>query len=348
MNMKKVLFYYNNGEYYIELNILTDELMAVNDKGQLVCRLFHKGKNIIGVDWYNKIDYFILRGNKYLHIGTDKEFDKEQTILISIVDGLGNQMTQYAFALFLKKQGKNTKIDPRWFRQSNSYRKELLSKFNLLPELGFCSKHESSVFPVAKQEDNKNLCYGYDWSKVKEDINLFGYWQDYQYINGNEEDLKKAFYLNNQELDESNKFLLDEIKSKNSVMIHIRRGDYFKYPERYNVLDKDYYEKAIEIIKSKVENPYFYCFGEDVSWIKENISLSDNEYKIVDINLGDEERCIFDLELMKNCKHQIIANSTFSWWSAILNNNENKIIITPDDWGNSFTETINNEEWIKI
>ena len=340
-------FFYNNGEYWIDLNV-TDNGMCFNEKGELICRLFNKNSNIVGIDFGNKIDYFVFKSGKYFHIGTNKEFDKDQTILVATVDGIGNQMTQYAFALYLKKLGKNTKIDPRWFRQSNSYRMELLSKFNLLPSVSFCSKHESSVFPVAKQEENKNLIYGFDWDKIKGNIILFGYWQDYQYIKGNEEDLKKAFTLKNLELDDKNKLLLDEIKSKNSVMIHIRRGDYFKFPERYNVLDREYYKNAIEIIKEKVKDPYFYLFGEDVEWIKENIPLNCNEYTVVDINLGDESKCIFDLELMKNCKHQIIANSTFSWWSAILNDNKDKVVVAPKYWGNSFVETINNEEWIKI
>ena len=307
---------------------------------------------VIEISWdgeENK-EYFIKRQNPYLYffIGTSKEISDKNLLLVSLVDGLGNQMCQYAFGVFLSKLGKNVKVDPRWYRQSNSYRKELLSSFELLNSVPFCSKTESSIFKSIKEEGNKDkFNYDTDWKKFNYELNLFGYWQDYRYVKDNEKDLQIAFKLKHS-LNDENLKILDKILNTNSVMIHVRRGDYFKYPERYSILDKDYYLKAISIIKDKVDNPYFFCFGEDQEWIKNNLLLNNDEYTCISNNLSKEEDCVFDLELMKNCKHQIIANSTFSWWSAILNENKEKIIISPANWGDSFVKTINNEEWITI
>lgn len=293
-------------------------------------------------------EYFILRGPIYFYVGNSESISDDPLILISMVDGLGNQMFQYAFGLYLKKLGKNVKIDPRWYRQSNSYRKELLSCFDLLGDIPFCSKTESALFPLVKEEHNKDkLNFNTDWENFNQELNLFGYWQDYRFISSNEEYLKKAFKLK-KELNEPNKHWLNKIKNKNSVMVHVRRGDYFNYPERYNILDASYYKKAIDIISEKVENPEFFFFGTDLKWIEENLIDYCSTYNIVDCNLEKEEDCVFDLELMKNCKHQIIANSTFSLWSAVLNDNKDQIVVAPKEWGDSFNEYINNEEWITI
>ena len=345
--MQKMLLTFD-GDNKSALVDFDKETQGVYNNGRYVGRIFNrKSKNIIGIIGDNGINYFILRGNRYCFIGTDKEFDLRPTILVSTVDGVGNQMMQYAFALYLHKLGKNVKIDPRWYRQTNAYREELLSRFELLPEVPFCNKYEACVFPFIKQEDNKDMIFEFDWENFNDECNLFGYWQDYRYIKGNEKDLIKAFTLK-KDIGKENKDLLNIINKYNSVAIHIRRGDYFSYPERYNILTKEYYKKAIEIIKQKVKDPFFFCFGEDQSWIRANLPLNYNEFICVNNNLTKEEDCIFDLELMKNCDHQIIANSTFSLMAATLNGNEDKVVIAPEDWGKSFVKTINNHEWIRI
>jgi len=115
---------------------------------------------------------------------------------------------------------------------------------------------------------------------------------------------------------------LEEIKKVNSVSVHVRRGDLTILKEAY-LLPIDYYKAAIAAIGKKVKNPIFFIFSDDISWCKKNFFWLKNKYFIENTNVSE------DLELMKNCKNNILANSTLSWWAAYLNKNKNKIVIQP-------------------
>jgi hypothetical protein len=128
-----------------------------------------------------------------------------------------------------------------------------------------------------------------------------------------------------------------EIDASNSIAIHVRRGDYMKNPYFYN-LETQYYQKAIRFFKEKFSDSQFYFFSDDLQWVRNEFG-GKKEYKFVDINnekigyfntIKDTE----DLFLISQCKHQIIANSTYSWWGAWLNTNPDKIVITPTKWSN--------------
>jgi hypothetical protein len=111
----------------------------------------------------------------------------------------------------------------------------------------------------------------------------------------------------------------------------------------------DYYNKAIKIIINKVENPIFFIFSDDINWCKENIKIKDHEIIYVDWNVGDNS--YIDMQLMSTCKHNIMANSSFSWWSAWLNKNKDKIVISPYKWFNSDDMDCSDlipESWIRI
>ena len=154
-----------------------------------------------------------------------------------------------------------------------------------------------------------------------------------KYFEGIENDIKKDFRFKNQ-LDNKNLEILNEIENSNSISIHIRRGDYMS-PENYNmygcIATPTYYKKAIKVIEEKVENPTFFVFSNDMDWVKKNIQINSRVFYI-DINSGNGS--YKDMQLMSNCKHNIIANSSFSWWGAWLNENKNKIVIAPKKWIN--------------
>ncbi|MDR0428165.1 MAG: alpha-1,2-fucosyltransferase, partial [Dysgonamonadaceae bacterium] len=149
-------------------------------------------------------------------------------------------------------------------------------------------------------------------------------------------------------LSSKSKELYDIIKEENSISIHIRRGDYLSSSNiNYvgNICNITYYIEAIKKIEQMVENPVFFIFSNDIKWAQENLQLANVHY----IDWNKKEDSWQDMFLMSKCKHNIIANSTFSWWRAWLNQYVEKIIISPDLFynGEKATDLIP-ESWIKI
>lgn len=157
-----------------------------------------------------------------------------------------------------------------------------------------------------------------------------GYFQHEKYFKHLREDILKSFSLS-VPLDEKNQTVLNKILETNSVSIHIRRGDYVHLEhvsKTHGTCSLDYYKKAVEYITKKVENPHFFIFSDDIDWVIKNFKI-EYPFMVVDFN---QEKEYFDLNLMKNCKHNIIANSSFSWWGGWLNENPQKIVIAPKKW----------------
>ena len=159
----------------------------------------------------------------------------------------------------------------------------------------------------------------------KVDIYLDGYWQNEKYFLEIREDILKDFTPRESNTLEVEKYL-EQINSTNSISIHVRRGDYAKHPE-IGILDISYYQDAVNYINDRVESPTFYIFSNDLKWCEENFNFINTK---VFVNKTKSE--IEDMILMKSCQHNIIANSSFSWWSAWLNINAKKIIVAPKKW----------------
>lgn len=110
------------------------------------------------------------------------------------------------------------------------------------------------------------------------------------------------------------------------MSVHVRHGDYKKYG--MPILSMGYYKEACRILCTKVANPHFFIFSDDVEFIKDNFRfLGNGNYTIVSNNRGANS--YIDMQLMSLCKHNVNANSTFSYWGARLNKNEHKVCITP-------------------
>lgn len=165
-------------------------------------------------------------------------------------------------------------------------------------------------------KDNKFL---YDF---KGDLYFNGHFRSQDYLKDCRDELIKDFTLDIP-LDEKNLYMLHRINSTNSVSLHIRRGDYVRLN---HVLSFAYYKRAIDYICKKEKNPHFYVFSNDANWVRENLNIN-APFTPIDIN--PPNKGFYDLELMRNCKHNIIANSTFSWWGAWLNQNPDKVVIAP-------------------
>ncbi|MEA3458211.1 MAG: alpha-1,2-fucosyltransferase, partial [Candidatus Thermoplasmatota archaeon] len=159
--------------------------------------------------------------------------------------------------------------------------------------------------------------------KIANKVYLDGYWQDENYFKDIEAIIRKDFEIISPH-DHINIELAKKMSKTNAICLHARRLKY-EY-----LLSAEYYDLAIKHIAKKVPNPHFYCFSDDIEWIKNNITMN---YPVTYISHNEESKDYDDLWLMTQCKHYIIANSTFSWWGAWLNPDSSKIIIAPKNWG---------------
>lgn len=135
-----------------------------------------------------------------------------------------------------------------------------------------------------------------------------------------------------------------------TVSIHIRRGDYLRLSNYHKNLTIDYYERAMD----RFPGCTFYVFSDDIVWSNQEFSkFSDKDIVIVTGNYGDPNHlAVSDLRLMSQCQHNIIANSSFSWWGAYLNKNPDKTVIVPKQWfgkdGPKNTQDLIPESWVRI
>ncbi|MDR2599836.1 MAG: alpha-1,2-fucosyltransferase [Oscillospiraceae bacterium] len=172
-----------------------------------------------------------------------------------------------------------------------------------------------------------NVYYGEYTKNV--DMYYDGYWQDVRYFDDIRDDILKDYSFN-KKLTGKNLEISKKIANieKQAISIHVRRGDYKGFKIHDICLSIDYYEKAVKEIEERVDNVHYFVFSDDIEWVQESFEfLYDKECVYVDWNKGIDS--YIDMQLMSLCKHNIIANSTFSWWGAYLNKNPNKIILSP-------------------
>lgn len=296
-------------------------------------------------------------------------------IVVNLSGGLGNQMFQYAFGRILSLHHKTDLIldlSNYSINLNSSYndyglaiRKYELGCFLLEPSFSEVT-HKNFFFPkdnlaskiLYKTErilKRKALIFesqnGYDekiWSRVQRNSYIHGFWQSHLYFNKIEQLLKNDFKFN---LNISrNEHLEKCIQQYDSIAIHIRRGDYESSTVVNNIhglCSLEYYKSATSIIRNKILSPVFYIFSDDIEWCKTNINWLPNANYIKNI----DSPAYYDMYLMSMCKSIIIANSTFSWWAAWLNQNPNKVVIAPILWFKNTTADelkIYPKEWISI
>jgi hypothetical protein len=162
--------------------------------------------------------------------------------------------------------------------------------------------------------------FNYKKIPITNDILIKGYFQSEKYFDKYYDEVYDLIMHN---------YIVNNLKKAfsliNSLSLHVRRGDYLNKPNFHTNLPIDYYIEAIKYIDSKDKIDKIYVFSDDIKWCKEN--FTDNRMIYID-NLEDYE----ELYLMSLCSHNIIANSSFSWWGSYLNLNKNKIVIAPKNW----------------
>ena len=274
-------------------------------------------------------------------------------IVSNIIGGLGNQMFQYACGYSLAKKLESElclTIDLfENYKLHNGYQlqnifginnrsltnSEIYNFLGLRGNKNFrrvLSKNIARNFRPMKWIQEESIRYFDQIENISSSSYLHGYWQSEKYFKNYADDIKEIFSFENIDLSKKDKEIIKSMKESPSVSLHIRRGDYTnkKNQDIFNVLDIDYYLNALNNIKRNYPEFITYIFTDDSEWVSDNIIKELNESILISHNKGIDS--FKDMVLMSNADHNIIANSSFSWWGAWLNNNPEKIVIAPKIW----------------
>lgn len=284
-------------------------------------------------------------------------------IIIKLIGGLGNQLFQYSLGKKLSiKNNDMLKLDLSDFTKDNP-RSYSLGHFNIIENFATDKDVNKIKKTGALKVFDKLKSYykrpvikykGYDFDpnilKLSGSFYLDGYWQSEKYFKDIENIIIKEI-APKEPLSDKYTALIDNIKTGNSISVHIRRGDYItnkKFSKVYNLLDEKYYQRAVKFIAEKIIDPQFFIFSDNIEWVKQNLNIP---YPKIFVSSANETKDYEELILMSLCRHNIIANSSFSWWGAWLNQNHSKIVISPDKWFNDKADAAKDlipQDWIRL
>lgn len=279
-----------------------------------------------------------------------------------IVDGgLGNQMFQYAFLLALRERDNEVRL----FLACDKWEHEAGFELNRV----FGIEHERCLWEFLysrmtypfrklfylfhKRYCGRNFRYGEEDLKVEGVGAYYGTWQSEKYFLPVQAKVRDAFRFDLSRLNKESKDVLATIaktqaEGRMPVSVHVRRGDYQSEAFKNgfgNCCPLAYYKRAIEYMKEQTKNPLFVFFSDDMTWVRENISIGDAIYVEHNRTLDAWQ----DMFLMTQCRHHIIANSTFSWWGAWLNERTDKIVVAPKRWWYTVErDDVVPQNWIRI
>lgn len=285
-------------------------------------------------------------------------------IIINLKGGLGNQMFQYALGrrLALKNNDK-LKLEIDGLDRANQigdiYRAFGIGNFNIDKTIATTAEVKALKYPyglvskgwrffAAKALKRNFITFHPAVLNWRGNVFLDGYWQSPDYFNDIRDTLLSDFTLSNP-LSPAGSTIANQIKTSTAVSLHVRRGDYIKNPRvmaEFGVCSLGYYQAAITHIKTRIVNPTFFVFSDDMDWVSENLDVGIEAVFVKDASISDSQ----ELALMSQCQHNIIANSSFSWWGAWLNNQANKIVIAPTPWFESaqFDKNLIPETWVQL
>ena len=264
-------------------------------------------------------------------------------IVVKLQGGLGNQLFQYSTA-FALSQYKNCALyfDEKYFLKKDNvnHASPMLKYFNIdnkNSDSFLTVKNNSLKFFknfIAKKTNKTLLVHikeqQYHFKSLSdlsfESVYLDGYWQSYRYFNQFRNQICEKLKLKTS-LPQNFMHFKNKIQTTTSVSLHVRRGDYLNKQNQkiYTSCSENYYADAIRLMQSKFDSPHFFIFSDDTNYLNEAFSW------LTDKTIINTNSTITDFQLMRCCNHHITANSTFSWWSAWLNNNQ-PLIITPKKW----------------
>lgn len=270
-------------------------------------------------------------------------------IIIQMSGGMGNQMFCYALYKALANKGKEVYIDDFTHydeidRHDNNlneifgltYKRASRKEYNQLTDssLLFFNRIRRKLFGRKEKVYTEKDAITFDQCVLQiDDVYLVGYWQSERYFDTIKDSLRKDFTFHWDCLSKKAKNFREMIMKANSISMHIRRGDYLNekfYPIFGEICTDAYYEKAKAYFQNLYPDCTFFLFTNDTEWGK-----TQTGEKVVLVDCTDASNAYADMALMSCCKHHIIANSSFSWWGAWLNPNQDKTVVAPAKWLNN-------------
>lgn len=274
-------------------------------------------------------------------------------IVVKLQGGMGNQMFQYALGRHLSLRHRTQLyLDISSFEDISDpliiKRQFDLSVFNIqaaiapLEIIEKCKRADTRLGKIISLLNPRIYQYVHEHKPgfdprilhVRDNTYLDGYWQSEKYFADYKDIIRQDFSIR-AEMPLKVCKLAGRILKTESACIHVRRADFVHHARTrkcHGFCDIDYFDKAVSVLRDKIENPQFFIFSDDPEWCRNHIlpryggEIIEHEY--------NGERSEWHLYLIACCKHQIISNSSFGWWGAWLNTNPNKIVIAPDHWTN--------------
>lgn len=244
--------------------------------------------------------------------------------IVVLLGGIGNQLFQYVFYCYLQSKGHRVYYKDETLSGLAHNGRELDKYFqvNIRPVPWIVTmflKCSWRFFPKYYKQ-----CIATDQNYLESKLLFIGYWMNKKFRLPTIEVQFKPLPLNH-----ANQAVLEQIQITDSISLHVRRGDYLlpECTKRFcGICTKEYYQEAISFMCKKRQAAKFFVFSDDIPWCREHLPVTDAVF--VDWNTGNDS--IYDMYLMSHCKANIIANSTFSYWGAIISNNSD--VIYPKKW----------------
>lgn len=293
-------------------------------------------------------------------------------LTVRLKGGLGNQMFQYAFAKAISYASEQPfQLDLRFLndrthRKNFVFREYDLDLFNIEPkiakplkyypgqfyfEMAYDKVHRINKMPYIFKSKSiyyeKSLKFNKEILDNKNFIYFDGYFQSYKYFDNIKSEILSDFTFR-EKIEQRGIEMLDKIKNQNSICLNVRRGDFVNGKVVVEI-PSTYHYIAVDYILEKIYEPHIFVFSDDINWCINNLKFPCPTTFVTHDYKGERFRTY--MELMINCKHFIIPNSTFAWWAAYLNTSIDKIVITPKNWFESkFIDTndLIPDSWIKL
>ncbi len=293
-------------------------------------------------------------------------------VIVKLQGGLGNQMFQYAAgkALAVKYQT-SLKCDLN-FLLDRTLHNVVFRDYDLdiFPNISFPPANDAEIRSLTQKSNidlinriirrtigiqsyYKELSFAYNknFEKLPSSVYLNGYWQSEKYFKSIEADIRKDFSFAPFTVRDNND-LKQQILSTDSICLNVRRGDFVNHSgsaSTHGFVGLQYYTDGMNLLNSKINNPHYFIFSDDVEWCRDNLKI-EKAVTLVDHHHAGKKFADY-LQLMTACKHFLIPNSSFAWWAAWLSLNESKIVVAPKKWfadPSYDTSDVLPSSWIRI